>query len=152
MTVDTEQLSRDLDAALATLGELGDLLEHERSLLATRAADELPAAAERKHGLLERLERLNPVGRSGATAAAIEAELERRGDDATLSRWRRFLDALGRVRRDNERNGIAIRRGLETVTTELGLLHGAARVESANTYHADGRSTAPGSVHLSTRA
>jgi len=138
MDVDTDRLSAALDHALVTVDELRGLIERERRCLEERAAEDLEAVSAAKESALMRLQEANPLAGRGLTAPALEDWLRQHGDESLLAQWRRFLDGLRSVRRDNERNGIAIRRSLETIVGELRLLRGGQSPLEPATYGSDG--------------
>lgn len=141
-----------LDEAQAALDELRAAIAREHELLGGGDPEALEAVADTKRELIDRLGALDPATRSGLTPQAYEAAVIDSGDEATLARWRRFLDTLRAMRQENERNGIAIRRGLETVSAGMDILRGVAPSAGAATYGADGLSGGGSDRHLSTRA
>lgn len=141
--------------AQAAVTPLQALLEEESRLLGQRDVSGLAALAERKTRLLRELEARDPGRRLGLELDEVEARVTASGDGTLRAQWDAFTAALRGLRQANERNGIAIRRGLETVSMELGILHGAddpASAKSGGDYDARGQTQRKESAYLSTRA
>jgi flagellar biosynthesis/type III secretory pathway chaperone len=150
--MDPQALQRDIDAARDTLATLRELLEEERHLIETRQADALQAVAERKVQALAELQKRDPAARAGVVASELEQRIASAGNSKLSELWRAFVAELQALRRANERNGVAIRRGLDTVTTELNVLRGGGACTDEGVYDAGGQRNSTGAGLLDTRA
>jgi flagellar biosynthesis/type III secretory pathway chaperone len=150
--MDPQSLQRDIDAARDTLGTLRNLLEEERHLIETRQADALQAVAERKVQALAELQERDPAAKAGVVASELEQRIASAGSVELAELWRAFVAELQALRRANERNGVAIRRGLDTVTTELNVLRGGSACAEDGVYDAGGQRNSTGAGLLDTRA
>ncbi len=147
-----EALRRDIGAAMAALGDLNALLDEERVLIERRQPEALEALAGEKMRLLGELEQHNPATRAGPSMAAVEAQVTALADPGLSGLWEDFTAALRSLRRANERNGIVIHSGLQTLVAELDILHGGTPQERTAVYDAGGRHRRGGAGRLSTRA
>lgn len=119
--------------------ELDGVLEREYAEITARAdAGTIEATADEKMRLFEAIRTCD------APVPPAEG-----ADDALRTEWQVLRDALARVDRRNERNGVAIARVLETVGEEVALLTGRER--AGDTYGPGGGKTS-GAGRLRTSA
>ncbi len=150
--MDAGALRRDVAAARATLAGLQVLLDEERLLIERRQATELRELAERKTRALAELQQNNPATRAGIGMADLQTRIDTLADASLSAQWQAFAADLRELRQANERNGLAIRRGLETVNSELDILRGGSAGGDDGLYDAGGQRDHTGAGHLFTRA
>lgn len=150
--MNVEALRQDITAARSTLATLQALLDEERELIERRQATELQALAERKTRALAELQHNNPATRAGLDMADLQARVDALADADLASQWQAFTAALRELRQANERNGLAIRRGLGTVNGELDILRGGPAGGESGLYNAGGQRNNTGAGQLFTRA